>query len=249
MARILVVEDDVQLRENIQEQLELDTHEVRAAANGRQALELLPSFVPDLIVCDVVMPEMDGIEFIRVLKNSLDYRSIPFIFLTAKATQQDMINGLEEGAFDYLFKPFLRRELILKVNNITRQQADRSRYQPREVKEESGFQFITQFNTQLSQQFGNASLTAEKMAEALNMSRSAFQRSLVTFFGKNFSEIVKEYRLQKATTYLVQSDQSIQWIADRCGFSSLSYFSVCFKKATQTSPLSFRLKARQNLNS
>jgi DNA-binding response OmpR family regulator len=250
MARILVVEDDSQLRQNIQEQLELDSHEVRLASNGRQALDLMPSFLPDLILCDVIMPEMDGIEFIRALRNNATYRLIPLIFLTAKTSRESMIEGLEEGALDYIFKPFLREELILKINNITRHQADLRQLQTQpEHNAKSDFVFVNQFNALLDNQFGEPSLTAQKIADVLNMSRSAFQRNLSTYFGQNFNLILKEYRLQKATGFLIQTDQTIQWIAVRCGFSSLSYFSVCFKKAYHLAPLAFRIKARANLNS
>lgn len=250
MSRILVVEDDLQLRQNLREQLELDNHEVRIVPNGRLALDILPSFLPELILCDVIMPEMDGIEFIRALKDNPTYRLIPFVFLTAKASQESMLEGLEEGALDYISKPFLRKELILKIKNITRQQADLKHLQAQqETSTTAGFAFIKQFNTLLKNQFEDSSLSAQKMADALNMSRSAFQRNLITYFGRNFTVICKEYRLQKATVFLNQTDQSIQWIADHCGFSSLSYFSVCFKKAYHLPPLAYRMKGRLNPDS
>lgn len=245
MAKILVVEDDEQLRENISEQLTLNHHEVRAASNGRQAFDLLPSFVPDLILCDVMMPVMDGIEFIRAVKQNRYYRYIPFIFLTAKVAQQDRLEGLEEGAVDYLSKPFLHRELLLKVNNITRQRSEFIiHHQLSTTTEEFGFQFVRQFHELLDRLFSDSSLTAGKMAESMNMSVSAFHRNLKMYFGRTFNDILKEYRLQKAAALLTQTDQSLQWIADRTGFSSLSYFSVSFKKTHQLSPLRFRMKSR-----
>ena len=248
MARVLVVEDEDQLRLNICEQLELDNHQVDSATNGLQALESLSFSLPDLIVCDIMMPGMDGIEFIKVVKRSLLYRSIPIIFLTAKVSQQDLIHGLEEGANDYLFKPFLRKELLLKVNNIISQQRDlliRQLQQPI-ASEETDFQFIRNFTEQLERHYENSSLSAEDMAEEMNMSLAAMQRNLKQYFQRNFGEIVKEYRLLKATEYLVHTDQSLQWIATRCGFSSLSYFSYCFKEANQLPPLRFRANNRSN---
>ncbi|AUD01785.1 response regulator transcription factor [Spirosoma pollinicola] len=245
MAKILVVEDDEQLRKNIQEQLELNDYEVRVASNGLKALDLLPSFQPDLILCDVLMPEMDGIAFIRAVKSNKNYRFVPFIFLTAKVAQQDMFLGLEEGAVDYLSKPFLHRELLLKVNNITRQRAEFILHNlQNSTEEESDFQFVKQFWPLLDGHFDDSSLTISKAAEAMNMSLSAFQRQIKTFFPTNFNELLKDYRLQKATHYLTQTDQNLQWIANRCGFSSLSYFSFCFKKAFKLSPLRFRMKSR-----
>ncbi len=245
MAKILVVEDDKQLRKNIQEQLELNSYEVKVASNGRQALDLLPSFYPDLILCDVLMPEMDGIAFIRAVKSNKNYRFVPFIFLTAKVAQQDMLQGLEEGAIDYLSKPFLHRELLLKVNNITRQRSEFILHNLQiTADEEPDFQFVKQFATLLDAHFDDSSLTVNKAAEAMSMSLSAFQRQIKTYYPTSFNELLKDYRLQKAIHYLTQTDQNLQWIASRCGFSSLSYFSFCFKKAFELSPLRFRMKSR-----
>lgn len=243
MAKILVVEDDYQLRENIAEQLELDHHDVRTAWNGLEALGILRSFFPDLILCDIMMPEMDGIAFIRAVKQDAAYRGIPFIFLTAKVAKPDVIQGLEEGAVDYISKPFLHRELTLKINNITNQQRELVvRHLHRAVEEEdSDFQFVRQFTAVLDRHFDDASLSAELMAELMNMSLSALQRNLKKYLRRSFSDTLKEYRLQKATNYLLRSDQNVQWIAGRCGFSSLSYFSFCFKEAHQMSPRQFRL--------
>ncbi|MFD2570525.1 response regulator [Spirosoma soli] len=250
MAKILVVEDDNQLRHNIVEQLELNNHEVRSAKNGVQALEVIQTFSPNLILCDIMMPEMDGISFIRAIKSDPYYSYIPFIFLTAKVAQQDLIQGLEEGAVDYLPKPFLHKELLLKVNNITNQQRELvvRQLQQSIADEEPDFQFAKQFTELLERHFSNAALTAEQMAEEVNMSLSAMQRTIKKNFQSNFSEMLKEYRLQKATNYLTQTDHSIQWVADRCGFSSLSYFSYCFKEAYQVPPLQFRANNQLSAN-
>lgn len=246
MAKVLVVEDEEQLRLNISEQLELDDHQVESATNGVEALALLSSFLPDLILCDIMMPEMDGLEFVRVLKRNPLYRSVPVIFLTAKVSQQDLIQGLEEGANDYLSKPFLRRELLLKVNNIINQQRDLliRKLQQTVASEEPDFQFVRQFTELLERHYENPSLVADDVAADMNMSLSALQRGLKRYLQRNFSEIVKEYRLLKAAEYLTQTDQSLQWIATRCGFSSLSYFSYCFKETHQISPLRFRTSNR-----
>ena len=246
MAKILVVEDDEQLRQNISEQLELNNHEVKVAWNGVQALEILPTFLPALILCDIIMPEMDGIAFIQTVKRQAEYRSIPFIFLTAKVAQQDLIRGLEEGAVDYLSKPFLHRELLLKVNNITGQQRDMVLHQLQKTiaSEKTDFQFARLFTEALDRRFEDSSLTIEIVAEEMNMSLSALQRNVKKQFSRNFSDLLKEYRLQKAVNYLSQTDHNLQWIASRCGFSSLSYFSYCFKKLHLLSPLQFRTKFR-----
>ncbi|QJW89989.1 response regulator [Spirosoma taeanense] len=250
MARVLVVEDDVQLRENICEQLELNNHQVRSASNGVQAFELLPGFSPNLILCDIMMPQMDGITFIRAVKRHICYRSIPIIFLTAKVAQQDMIQGLEEGAVDYLFKPFLHKELLLKINNLTNLRTEFLLQQSAQsaVGNETEIQFVKSFTEQLERHLDDASLTAECMAQTMNMSLSALQRNLKKYLDRSFSEILRDYRLRRATAFLVRTDLSLQQIASRCGFSSLSYFSFCFKEVNGQSPLRYRQKHQLRAN-
>ncbi|GAB3902107.1 response regulator transcription factor [Spirosoma agri] len=246
MAKILVVEDDLPLRENISEQLELSNYEVKTAPDGIRAFELLPSFRPNLILCDVMMPNMDGIAFIRATNRHALYRSIPVIFITARVAQQDKLLGLEEGAVDYLFKPFLQKELLLKVNNITRGQTELVLHQLEQAAthQETEIQFVKRFSKLLEQHARNPSLTADKLSLEMNMSLSAMQRNLKKYLRRNFSELLKDYRLRKATAFLLETDYSLQQIADRCGFGSLSYFSFSFKQANGVSPLRFRQQHR-----
>lgn len=242
MAQVLVIEDDACLQANISELLQLHGHDVKVAANGKQALETLISFLPNLILCDVAMPEMSGIDFIRTTKRISRYCYIPIIFLTARVSQQDRILGLQEGAVDYVSKPFQSQELLLKIHNITSQQTEflqQRAYQATGGKE-SDFQFTNQLLNLLDQQYLNPSFGLEKAATLMNCSLSALQRNLKKYFQKHFSELLKEYRLQKACQYLIQTDYSLQKIAHQCGFNSLSYFSICFKEVHQVSPLRFR---------
>lgn len=242
MARVLIIEDDPHLQANISELLQLHGHDVSVAANGKQALETLTSFIPNLILCDIVMPEMNGLDFIRATKRISRYRYIPFIFLTARMSQQDRILGLQEGAIDYVAKPFQSQELLLKIRNIASQQTELSQrrlYQVMGTKE-NDFQFINKLLYLLDHQYTEPSFGIEQAAVLMNCSLSALQRNLKKYFHKHFSELLKEYRLQKACQYLIQTDYSLQKIATQCGFNSLSYFSICFKEAHQVSPLRFR---------
>jgi signal transduction histidine kinase len=119
MARILVVEDDLNLLEGIQTMLELDSYSVVCAENGRQALEILRSSPtpPDLIVSDIMMPQMDGIEFLKAVRAVDEWESIPFIFLTARGERSDIVRGKQLGVDDYLVKPFDAAELIATIQN------------------------------------------------------------------------------------------------------------------------------------
>jgi diguanylate cyclase (GGDEF)-like protein len=116
--RILLVEDDVSVRGVLRKQLELEGYVVAEASNGRQALELALSENPDLILLDLMMPEMDGLEFMRRLKSHRDAAGIPIIVLTAKDAPGDKATGLQDGANDYLTKPYEKKELLLRIRNL-----------------------------------------------------------------------------------------------------------------------------------
>lgn len=118
-ARILVVEDDLNLLEGIQTVLELDNYSVLCAENGRQALEMLQGGapLPDLIVSDIMMPQMDGIEFLKAVRRTEAWNGIPFIFLTARGEKQDILRGKQLGVDDYLVKPFDAQDLVVTIEN------------------------------------------------------------------------------------------------------------------------------------
>jgi putative two-component system response regulator len=112
---LLIVEDNPVLREGLQEMLELEGFNIQTASNGREALEKMASFTPDLILSDIAMPEMDGYAFFKAVRDNPDWISIPFMFLTARGEKQDILAGKDLGADDYLVKPLTREELLTAV--------------------------------------------------------------------------------------------------------------------------------------
>ncbi|KKN45253.1 hypothetical protein LCGC14_0685040, partial [marine sediment metagenome] len=112
LKKVLLIEDDTVLRENTAELLELSDYEVRLAANGKKGLELVKDYLPDVIVCDIMMPELDGFGVLKALSQDDRTKGIPFIFLSAKTEHKDIRKGMEHGADDYLTKPFTETELI-----------------------------------------------------------------------------------------------------------------------------------------
>ncbi len=115
MTTILIIEDEMHIRGNIAEVLELEYYDVLFAENGRIGVDLALEYVPDLIVCDVMMPEMDGFEVIQALQRAPETAMIPFIFLTALADRQSMRFAMELGADDYVVKPFMSDELLATI--------------------------------------------------------------------------------------------------------------------------------------
>lgn len=112
LKKVLLIEDDTVLRENTAELLELSDYEVRTAANGKKGVELTKEYLPDVIVCDIMMPELDGFGVLAALSRDIQTKGIPFIFLSAKTEHKDIRKGMEHGADDYLTKPFMETELI-----------------------------------------------------------------------------------------------------------------------------------------
>lgn len=249
MPNVLLVEDYLPLRENIREQLEVAGYQIRAVEHGVQALELLTVFRPDVIVCDILMPHMDGLDLLKAIKQHALHRSIPLIFLTACSTPEDRLEGLKLGAIDYICKPFSIQELLLKVSNIITQQTELVRHQLQAsiAQETIDIEFVNLFNRQLEQSYSEALFNADQMARALAMSLSALQRNLKRYFNSNFSQLLKEYRLVKASNYLRHTDRSLDWVATRCGFGSLSSFSRSFKEAYGLAPLRYRQQNRDAL--
>ncbi len=112
MKRILLIEDDTILRENTAELLELSKYEVQTAENGKKGVQLTKEYLPDVIICDIMMPELDGFGVLEVLSQDPQTKSIPFIFLSAKTERKDIRKGIALGADAYLTKPFEENELI-----------------------------------------------------------------------------------------------------------------------------------------
>src|SRR5690606_2294430 len=117
MKKVLFIEDDVDLRENTAELLELAEYETITAANGKTGVELAKNIHPDIIVCDIMMPEMDGYEVLQTLSQDPSTQNIPFIFLSAKTEHADIRKGMNLGADDYLTKPFEEEELISAIES------------------------------------------------------------------------------------------------------------------------------------
>lgn len=118
MKRILLIEDTEEIRENVAEILELHNYRIATACNGEQGLQLVYQHQPDIIICDVKMPKMNGFELLAVLQGDPRTASIPFIFISASAQQSDLEKGRESGAFAYLTKPFTTEDLLQLIENV-----------------------------------------------------------------------------------------------------------------------------------
>jgi len=235
---VLVVEDNFDLRNFIADTMRED-YQVLVAENGKRGLEMAIAETPDLIISDVLMPEMNGFELSVSLKKDKRTSHIPIILLTAKAGQSHKLEGLETGADEYLTKPFDQRELLLRVRNlIARSQQLREKYagemalRPAAVAVTSvDEQFLDQVSQAIEQNLSNEQFSVEDLAAAVAFSRSQLHRKLKALTGKSPNEHIRNFRLLRAKELLEKGAGNVSEVAMEVGYNSLSYFTSSFKKA------------------
>ncbi|WP_339831235.1 ATP-binding protein [uncultured Altibacter sp.] len=235
---LLIVEDNPDLRAYIAEQLET-TFNILAATNGKEGMSIALTKLPDLIISDVMMPEMNGIELCEVLKTDIRTSHIPIILLTAKAGQKAKIEGLETGADDYLIKPFDGRELLIRAKNLIDQRAQlREKFGgelkvgPSEIRLSSmDERFIKEVIKTIEEHMDNEFYSVEDLACSVGFSKSQLNRKLKSIVGKSPNQMIREFRLTRAKDLLEQKAASVSEVAYQVGYANLSYFSKSYKEA------------------
>jgi len=243
---VLIVEDNDDLRAYLELLLSKHYSTIKAK-NGNEAFEMALSFSPDLILSDVMMPEMNGIDLCIKLKNSLETSHIPVILLTARNIDEAQREGLKAGADDYITKPFVDEVLLLKINNIltTREQL-RTRFstENKDITEiantSADAQFMTKFMTMVEKDYTDCDLSVEKIGETIGLSRSQLYKKCLALTGKSPVDIVQEIRMQNALNLLKSTSLTISEIAYSVGYSDPRYFSNRFKKMIGATPSELR---------
>jgi signal transduction histidine kinase/DNA-binding response OmpR family regulator/ligand-binding sensor domain-containing protein len=235
--QLLVVEDNADLRSFIIESLG-NEFKFLEAENGRQGLEVATTEIPDLIISDVMMPEMDGITMAGKIKTDQRSSHIPLILLTAKSTEDSKLLGLKSGADDYLTKPFNREELLLKVrNSINRQIKLREKLRAEvmsnapavEVMSEDE-RFLIRVKEKILERLSDEQLSVESLADDIGISRVHLYRKVSGLTGLSVNELIRKLRLQRAAQLLGQQWGPVSQVAYEVGYSNLSYFSKVFKE-------------------
>jgi two-component system, sensor histidine kinase ChiS len=240
---ILVLEDHEEVRTFIREQMEAD-YTIIESDNGEAGLLAAQQTIPDLVICDVLMPKMDGYHFCRELRQDARTSHIPVIMLTAKAGFEDRMEGLETGADDFITKPFSIRELKVKVRNLTGQRRLlRSRFslattiKPSEVTATSiGRAFLEKTMGAIESNIENADFTIEMLAQEVNMSVSQLNRKLNAMIDQPAGQLMRSLRLQRAAELLEMKAGTVAQVAYKLGFNDQAYFSRAFKKQFGCSP-------------
>jgi DNA-binding response OmpR family regulator len=250
---VLVAEDNEELLEYLAEHLR-DQYRVITAANGARALALARERVPDLVVSDVMMPELDGQSLCEAIKADPEIDFIPVILLTAKASRESRLAGLEGGADDYLAKPVDMRELLVRAANlITSRRRLRERFQserralptlpppPSAAPLDAGSDaFIRKLYAAMAEHVGDEAFSVDSLAAAVDMSRSTLYRRLEALTGKSPMEVLWDYRLQQAAQWLRETDANVSEIAYGVGFKSVPHFCARFRERFGLSPSAYR---------
>lgn len=242
---ILVVEDHAELLQFIVDNL-ADIYTIITAENGKIALEIALEKMPDLIVSDVSMKEMDGFEFCKLLKNNININHIPIILLTAKADEESRLKGLSFGANDYLTKPFGITELKLRIANLLSLQKKHleylnAKFKIEEITDETesensvSQEFLNKINSIIEENLDNKEFSVDDLASSLSMSRTNLHRKVKALFNIPTGEIIKIYRLKKAAE-LLKKNYNISEVAYMTGFNTPSYFTKCFKEYFGVTP-------------
>ena len=249
--QILVVEDNDELRGFLISEL-TDCYRVLSAADGEAGWQLAQSELPDLIISDVMMPRIDGYELTRRVKNHPHTSHIGVILLTAKAAHQSRLEGLQEGADDYLSKPFHLDELHLRVRNLlVHQQTLRDHYRHQFTQSDGPSPlatvtdvFLHQVHTLLESNLGNPLLDVDWLADQLAMSRKTLYRKIHSLVHLSPTDLIRQYRLRKAAD-LLRAGHSASQTAHLVGFKTPTYFATAFREFYQKTPGEFAGKGEK----
>ncbi|UBM58384.1 response regulator [Marinilongibacter aquaticus] len=248
---VLVVEDHEDLQQMLTELLSR-FYKVHLAPNGQEGLLTAQKIKPDLIISDVMMPEMDGIQMSREIKANQKLKHIPIILMTAKNSNKAKYKGLKSGAVEFIRKPFDTHELLLKVHNIL---LARDEVEARLKAEIMGNPkpdgelnkndiFLNDLVNSIQNNLENPDFKLEHLAETLNLSYSALYRKCLAITGMSLVEYVRAIKLKKGLDLLVNYSYSVSEAAFKVGFNDPKYFSKCIKKAYGQQPVSLKKEAQ-----
>ncbi|NDV64035.1 hybrid sensor histidine kinase/response regulator transcription factor [Bacteroides sp. 224] len=243
---LLLVEDNRDLASLIKLQLE-DKFNVYTANNGVEGLKKVHLYHPDIVVTDQMMPEMDGLEMLRLIRKDFQISHIPVIILTAKNDDEAKTNAISQGANAYITKPFSKEYLIARVDQLLRERKlFRERvWQQQENPETDNYeQYLVKKDVQLlekihkviEENMDNCDFNIDAIASNIGLSRSAFFKKLKSLTGLAPVDLVKEVRLNKSVELLKNTDMSISEVAYAVGFKDSGYYSKCFRKKYNQTP-------------
>lgn len=244
---LVIVEDNLEILAYTKN-IFLEDYRVFTATNGKEGLRLVKQHLPDLVISDIMMPVMDGIELCKTIKTSEDSCHIPVVLLSAKVTDMDITKGLETGADDYVLKPFTSLVLKAKVDSIIKRRTELKEYYSRKIsleptnieiepREEKFLKDAIEFiETNLTSPEFNVNM----LAEYLNMSQATLYRKIKTLTNHSISDFIRSIRLKRAAQFISSKEYSILEVTDMVGFSDQAYFRKCFSKQFGVNPSEYQ---------
>ena len=269
VTRLLIVEDTPDVARYIAAQMN-PSFSYYFATNGKEALAKAEELVPDLIITDVMMPEMDGFELTEQIRKSAIIDHVPVIMVTARATHDDRLKGLEAGADAYLEKPFHADELNIRAEKLMAQRAMMRRKfasvlaktagqdlpvttETKEVLDETPLTereqrdkaFVDKFVSVVHKYMEKGKLDYDQIASEMSVGRAQLNRKLKAITGLTTKDYILQLRISHAKNLLLDTGLTVSEIAYRCGMDDPNYFSTLFRKATGMTPLAFRSQSQQ----
>ena len=244
---VLIIDDNNGMRAYLRSILK-DKYNVSEATDGKQGLEKACREIPKLVICDVMMPVMDGLEFTRQLKQNTATSHIPVILLTARSLADQREEGYGTGADSYFTKPFSGSVLLARIDNLLKSRTllrslfsgDKKEEEAEERLGSRDQSFIARLRDSIRQNMSDSEFSVERLGEEVGLSRVQLYRKVKALTGQSPVELLKKARLEKARTMVEKTDKSIAEIAYDMGFTSPSYFNKCFKDEFGVSPGALR---------
>lgn len=252
--KILVVEDNHELRKHLKNELS-PFYKVKEAVNGVEGLAKARKIYPDIIISDVMMPEMDGFEMCSKLKLDPETSHVPIILLTARSLEEDRLEGYSIGADAYLQKPFNITVLKVRIKNLLDARKKlRDKFMDMTIIPSStevttntfDEQFLDKATSAILENLDDSDFGIEEILEIMGVSRSHFYRKIQSITGQNPSKFIRTVRLKYAAELLKQNNLSIKEISFEVGFNSTAYFSKTFKELFGTTPNQFQQENLKN---
>ena len=238
---LLVVEDNADIREYIANELQ-DTYKILQANNGKEGLILALRYTPNIIVSDIMMPEMDGIAMCKGIKENMNTSHIPVILLTAKDSIQDKEEGYDSGADSYLTKPFSAKLLRSRIKNTEKRQSTSSPHPQLNRLDEA---FLSKLTSLIEDNLDVEKIDTAFMIDCMNMSYSAFYRKVKALTELSPNEFVRKIKLRNSAHLLLTGEHNVSEAASMTGFNNMAHFRDCFKKEYGIPPSEYQKRYRQ----
>ena len=236
---ILLIDDEPEILEMLERSL-VEDFRVLKATNGMDGLELVRKELPELVICDIMMPKLDGMEFLHLLKADKTLAHIPVIMLTAKMGEEDQITAFDSGADAYLTKPISLKYLRNRINHLLARSETVSitntltQSEKTYTKEEQ--RFLLKCKEMIDEHLMNPELSVAFLAEKLGMSHSSFYRKIKAMTGMTGIDFINEYRIFKAVQLFKSGETNVSSVCVKCGFNDIKSFRDAFKKKMHLSP-------------